>query len=81
MNSRERVLSAIAHQEPDRLPVFKPNIIQTYVKRVVDVLAPGGGYLFKAQAISRLIPFESLKAAYDLALEYGRYGKGCSAQP
>ena len=30
MTSRERVLRAIRHQEPDRLPVFKPNLIQTY---------------------------------------------------
>lgn len=30
MTSRERVLRAITHQEPDRLPVFKPNVIETY---------------------------------------------------
>lgn len=52
--------------------------VEEHVKRAIDVLAPGGGYLFKAQAISRLIPYESLKATYDLALEYGRYDKRCS---
>ena len=30
MNSRERVLLAINHEEADRLPMFRPNMIQTY---------------------------------------------------
>ena len=30
MTSRERVLCAINHREPDRLPVFKPNVIPMY---------------------------------------------------
>lgn len=30
MNSRERVLAAIGHREPDRVPLFKPNVISTY---------------------------------------------------
>jgi len=29
MTSRERVLLAINHKEPDRLPLFEPNLIQT----------------------------------------------------
>jgi uroporphyrinogen decarboxylase len=48
--------------------------VREHVKRAIDILAPGGGYLFKAQAISRLIPYENLIAAYDLALDYGSYG-------
>lgn len=47
-----------------------------HVRRVIDILAPGGGYLFKAQAISRLIPYDNLVTAYDLALTYGRYTGG-----
>jgi len=57
------------------LPFGTLTEVEEHVKRVIDILAPGGGYLFKAQAISRLIPYESLKAAYDLALEHGRYGE------
>jgi len=30
MNSRERVLLAINHKEPDRVPIFRPNLIPTY---------------------------------------------------
>ena len=30
MTSKERVLNAVNHREPDRLPVFRPNIIKTY---------------------------------------------------
>jgi len=47
--------------------------VREHVKKVIDTLAPGGGYLFKAQAISRLIPYENVITAYNLALEYGRY--------
>ena len=47
--------------------------VREHVQHVIDVLAPGGGYLFKAQAISRLIPYENLILAYDLALDYGSY--------
>jgi uroporphyrinogen decarboxylase len=47
--------------------------VREHVKRIIDILAPGGGFLFKAQAISRLIPYENLITAYNLALEYGRY--------
>ncbi len=48
--------------------------VKDHVKRVIDILAPGGGFLFKCQAISRLIPYENLLTAYDLALDHGRYG-------
>jgi uroporphyrinogen decarboxylase len=47
--------------------------VREHVKRVIDILAPDGGYLFKLQAISYLIPYENLRAAYEFALEYGRY--------
>jgi uroporphyrinogen decarboxylase len=46
--------------------------VKAHVKQVLDLMAPGGGYLFKAQAISPLIPYENLSAAYNSALEYGQ---------
>jgi len=49
--------------------------VEKHVKDVIDVLAPGGGFLFKAQAISPLIPYENVKRAYDLAVGYGSYDK------
>ena len=33
MTSRQRVLSALDHKEPDRIPLFGPNIIQTHEPR------------------------------------------------
>ena len=41
MNSKERVLAAVAHRETDRLPVFRPNTMDTtepYDERVVRFL-------------------------------------------
>ncbi|MBC8235286.1 hypothetical protein H8E77_37550 [bacterium] len=49
--------------------------VREHMKRVIDILAPGGGFFFKAQAIIRLIPYENPITAYNLALEYGRYDK------
>ena len=48
--------------------------VRDHVKEVIDVLGPGGGYWFKAQAISPVIPPENVIAAYECAMEYGGYG-------
>ena len=48
--------------------------VRAHVRETMDILAPGGGYWFKAQVISPLIPADNLIAAYELAREYGRYG-------
>lgn len=55
------------------LPFGTVDEVREHVRRVIDILAPGGGYLFKLQAMSRLMPYENLVAAYELALDYGRY--------
>jgi len=47
--------------------------VRDHVREVIDILAPGGGYWFKLQAISPMIPPENVIAAYELALDYGRY--------
>lgn len=107
MNSKERVLLAVNHKEPDILNPILPldnmdpvrlkrefgsqlcfeggvdiehvlpfgtiDEVREHAKRVIEILAPGGGFIFKAQAISRLIPYENLSTTYNLALEYGRY--------
>ncbi len=48
--------------------------VKEHVKEVIDILAPGGGFIFKAQAISHVIPYENLVTTYNIALEYGSYG-------
>lgn len=57
------------------LPFGTVDEVKKHVKKVIDILAPGGGFIFKAQAISRLITYENLSMTYNLALEYGRYDK------
>jgi uroporphyrinogen decarboxylase len=56
------------------LPFGTLDEVKEHVKEVIDILAPGGGFIFKAQAISCVIPPENLITTYKLALEYGRYG-------
>jgi len=55
------------------LPFGTVEEVREHVKRVIDILAPGGGFIFKAQAISRLVSYENLSATYELAREYGGY--------
>lgn len=47
-----------------------------HVKRVIDILGPGGGYWLKLQAISPVCPPENVIAAYEVAADYGRYPRG-----
>ncbi len=57
------------------LPFGKPQDVAEEVKRRIDDLAPGGGFVFAAvHNIQALVPPENIVAAFDTALEYGRYG-------
>ena len=57
------------------LPFGKPQEVAEEVKRRIDDLAPGGGFVFAAvHNIQALVPPENIVAAFDTALEYGRYG-------
>jgi uroporphyrinogen decarboxylase len=53
------------------LPFGTVDEVRDHVQETIDILAPGGGYWFKAQVISPLIPPQNLVAAYETALEYG----------
>jgi uroporphyrinogen decarboxylase len=55
------------------LPFGSAEEVRAHVRQVIDVLAPGGGYWFKAQVISPVIPPENVIAAYEEAREYGSY--------
>jgi uroporphyrinogen decarboxylase len=44
------------------------------VRARVEILAPGGGFVFAAvHNIQAFVPPENIVAAFDTALEYGRY--------
>jgi uroporphyrinogen decarboxylase len=55
------------------LPFGKPQEVVDEVKRRIDDLAPGGGFVFAAvHNIQAFVPPENILAAFDTALEYGR---------
>jgi len=56
------------------LPFGKPAEVVDEVKRRIDDLAPGGGFVFAAiHNIQAFVPPENIVAAFDTALDYGKY--------
>lgn len=56
------------------LPFGTPQDVADEVKRRIDDLAPGGGFVFAAvHNIQAMVPPENIVAAFETALEYGRY--------
>jgi len=56
------------------LPFGKPEEVADEVRRRIDDLAPGGGFIFAAvHNIQALVPPENIVAMFETALEYGRY--------
>ncbi len=63
------------------LPFGKPQEVVDEVKRRIDDLAPGGGFVFAAvHNIQADVPAQNIVAAFDTALEYGA-SRGSSSQP
>ena len=55
------------------LPFGTPADVEREVKRHIDALAPGGGYIFSpSHMIQRFTPAENVLTMYQTALEYGR---------
>jgi uroporphyrinogen decarboxylase len=58
------------------LPFGTPAEVTEEVKRRIDDLAPGGGFVFATvHNIQALVPPENIVAAFDTALEYGNYSR------
>ncbi len=56
------------------LPFGTPEEVRDEVKRRIDDLAPGGGFVFAAvHNVQAFVPPENIVAAFDTALEYGKY--------
>jgi uroporphyrinogen decarboxylase len=56
------------------LPFGRPTEVIDEVKRRIDDLAPGGGFIFSAvHNIQAFVPPENIVAAFDTARTYGRY--------
>ncbi|MFC2029332.1 uroporphyrinogen decarboxylase family protein [Chloroflexota bacterium] len=57
------------------LPFGTPQEVSDEVKRRIDDLAPGGGFVFAAvHNIQAMVPPENIVALFETALEYGTYG-------
>jgi len=62
------------------LPFGTPEEVSDEVKRRIDDLAPGGGFVFAAvHNIQAKVPPANIVAAFDTALAYGRYGGAAKA--
>ena len=79
-------LPALKHQFGDRLtfcgavdtqrvlPFGTPAEVRAEVKRVIDILAPGGGYMLAAvHTVMNEVPPENILAMVDAAREFGKY--------
>lgn len=52
----------------------KPEEVKQEVKRIIDILAPGGGYLLgPSHNFTKDIPVENILAMFEVAREYGQY--------
>jgi uroporphyrinogen decarboxylase len=58
------------------LPFGTPEQVRDEVRRRIDDLAPGGGFVFApVHNIQPFVPPENIVAAYDTAIDYGEYTK------
>jgi uroporphyrinogen decarboxylase len=56
------------------LPRATPQEVRNHVRRNVEALKPGGGYVFNnVHNIQADVPPENVVAMFDAALEFGRY--------
>lgn len=56
------------------LPFGTPEEVRQEVKRVIDILAPGGGYMLSSvHTIMNEVPPENILAMVDAAVEFGTY--------
>lgn len=56
------------------LPEGTPAQVKDHVRRQIDILAPGGGFVFnQVHNIQANVPPENIVAMFDAALEYGGY--------
>jgi uroporphyrinogen decarboxylase len=62
------------------LPFGTPEQVRDEVRRRIDDLAPGGGFVFATvHNVQAKVPPENIVAAFDTALEHGRYGAPAGA--
>jgi uroporphyrinogen decarboxylase len=59
------------------LPYGTPEEVEAEVKRIIEIFAPGGGYVFSpVHVIQPDVPLENIFAMWDAVEKYGRYPIG-----
>ncbi|HSJ29702.1 MAG TPA: uroporphyrinogen decarboxylase family protein, partial [Acidimicrobiia bacterium] len=59
------------------LPTGSPADVRAEVERVIDILAPGGGYMVSSvHTVMDDVPPENVLAMVDAVVEHGRYPVG-----
>ncbi len=68
-------ISAFLPDASRSMPFGSPQEVANEVRRRIDQLAPGGGYVFAAvHSIQTDVPPENIAAMFQTAREYGVYG-------
>ncbi|MFW6013215.1 MAG: uroporphyrinogen decarboxylase family protein [Candidatus Bipolaricaulota bacterium] len=79
MIPKDRLLTALNHQEPDRvpqhgLPFGTLEVVRKDVKDKIEAFAPGGGYVFSTiHNIQPEVPPENVMAMLETLREFGAY--------
>ena len=56
------------------LPTATPEEVRRHVRELIEIFAPGGGYVFcQVHNIQANVPPENVVAMFDAALEFGQY--------
>ena len=50
-----------------------PEAVKNYCRKLIDICAPGGGYILTGGASATEVKAENLRAMMEAALEYGVY--------
>ena len=69
-----RTSSSAARSTPRVLPYGTPEEVRQEVRRVIDLLGPGGGYMLASvHTIMNEVPAENILAMVDAVEEFGNY--------
>jgi uroporphyrinogen decarboxylase len=55
------------------LPFGSISDVENHVKKIIKILAPGGGFILRPKSFQKDIPPENIDTMYKTALKYGKY--------
>jgi uroporphyrinogen-III decarboxylase len=66
-----KVAAMFGNVQSDLLVLGTPQQVKDYVKKIIDICAPGGGYIVSNGAFFDQAKAENVRAMVDAAMEYG----------